>query len=144
MDELGLDLQLLEASFGKVIALLAKYPILNLSLSFNNVFKKIFLTQLYVEKQEQTIDARDVQALEDNLNWITKKVTIKQGRVAYGGSTLACEIYLLNPLILKVLNQLKLMNANEDYLQYYELLSKYILLCGQYVNQSFMVDETIY
>lgn len=138
------DLQYLEASLGKIIALLAKYSILNLSVSLHFIMKILVQFQFSIKQQSFQFDIRDVKKMQEFKEKLSSKVKSKDGYVALCGHSLACEFYLLHPLILKVLQKFNNSQFENEYLQFLLELDDYVLLCGQYINQSFLVDEIIY
>lgn len=134
------QLQYLEASIGKLIAMLSKYPTLNLTLNYHQILKQIVLIQI----QPDSFDIRILIQMRDEKDQLEKKVLKKEGYHIRCGHSLACEFYLISPLILKVVDLLKENHFVEEGIEYLITLNTYVLLCGQYVNQSFLVDELIY
>ncbi len=143
-DNLMIELKSLEASFGKLIYMLTKYPTLNLTFSFQKIIKNIFLTQKHLQTNEITLDLRQVKELENEYLYLKKKVFDNQKNIVRMGNNLACELFLVQPLILKVLNLLKNVEKNETYVEYYTILSEYVFIAGRYVNQSLGIDEINY
>ena len=139
-NDLIYQLQYLEASIGKLIAMLSKYPTLNLTLNYHQILKQIVLIQI----QPDSFDIRNLIQMRDEKDQLEKKVLKKEGYHIRCGHSLACEFYLISPLILKVVDLLKENHFVEEGIEYLTTLNTYVLLCGQYVNQSFLVDELIY
>ncbi len=142
--DLEISLLELEASFGKLIYSLNKYPTLNLSFPFKKIIKVIYITKQNLVDNNKSIDIRDVKELENDYQNLKNKVYDNQKSVVRMGNNLACDLFLVQPLILKVLNLLKNVEIDKTYLDYYEILSKYVYMAARYVNQSLGIDEVNY
>ena len=94
-NDLIYQLQYLEASIGKLIAMLSKYPTLNLTLNYHQILKQIVLIQI----QPDSFDIRNLIQMRDEKDQLEKKVLKKEGYHIRCGHSLACEFYLISPLI---------------------------------------------
>ena len=97
--DLEISLLELEASFGKLIYSLNKYPTLNLSFPFKKIIKVIYITKQNLVDNNKSIDIRDVKELENDYQNLKNKVYDNQKSVVRMGNNLACDMFLVQPLI---------------------------------------------
>lgn len=131
MDEQLLQLDLIYSKISYVLACLANYSSLNLSLEITHINDNISLIKKSLMENKDYLDIRDVIAFRNQLMELKKKVKDEK-EVPLSGHKIACLLFEITTLIHLFI--VKYPDLNNDFQEYLDIASNYLYYCGRIIN----------